>query len=59
MLSSVVSVLVSSVWKWSKTAFAVLFGTTADFLDRMGWHSLDELPPLAPHLPGIDALDAL
>ena len=38
---------------------AVLFGTTADFLDRMGWHSLDELPPLAPHLPGIDALDAL
>jgi len=38
---------------------AVLFGTTGEFLDRMGWQSLDELPPLAPHLPGIDALDVL
>ncbi|PZR51940.1 segregation and condensation protein B [Xylanimonas oleitrophica] len=38
---------------------ATLFGTTGEFLDRMGWQSLDELPPLAPHLPGIDALDAL
>ncbi|QAY62547.1 SMC-Scp complex subunit ScpB [Xylanimonas allomyrinae] len=38
---------------------AVLFATTGDFLDRMGWHSLDELPPIAPHLPGIDALSAL
>ena len=38
---------------------AVLFGTTGEFLDRMGWQSLDELPPLAPHLPGIDALDTL
>ncbi|MCA5893586.1 SMC-Scp complex subunit ScpB [Isoptericola sp. NEAU-Y5] len=33
---------------------AALFGTTGDFLDRMGWSSLDELPPLAPHLPGVD-----
>jgi segregation and condensation protein B len=38
---------------------AALFGTTGEFLDRMGWSSLDELPPIAPHLPGIDALDAL
>lgn len=38
---------------------AVLFGTTGEFLDRMGWTSLDELPPIAPHLPGIDALSAL
>ncbi len=38
---------------------AVLFGTTGEFLDRMGWTSLDELPPIAPHLPGIDALDDL
>jgi segregation and condensation protein B len=36
---------------------AALFATTGEFLDRMGWTSLDELPPLAPHLPGLDALD--
>jgi segregation and condensation protein B len=38
---------------------AVLFGTTAEFLDRMGWTSLDELPPLAPHLPGVEEAAAL
>lgn len=38
---------------------AALFGTTSEFLDRMGWASLDELPPLAPHLPGLDALEEL
>lgn len=32
---------------------AVLFGTTGEFLDRMGWSSLEELPPLAPHLPDV------
>ncbi|MCL2090153.1 MAG: SMC-Scp complex subunit ScpB [Micrococcales bacterium] len=36
---------------------AVLFGTTGYFLERMGMTSLDELPPLAPHLPGLDELD--
>jgi segregation and condensation protein B len=35
---------------------AVLFGTTGYFLERMGMTSLDELPPLAPHLPGLDDL---
>jgi segregation and condensation protein B len=38
---------------------AVLFGTTGEFLDRMGWSSLAELPPLAPHLPGVEAVGAL
>ncbi|WP_159797348.1 SMC-Scp complex subunit ScpB [Puerhibacterium puerhi] len=38
---------------------AALFGTTGEFLDRMGWTSLDELPPLAPHLPGLDALEEI
>ncbi|WP_277210442.1 SMC-Scp complex subunit ScpB [Isoptericola croceus] len=38
---------------------AVLFGTTGEFLDRMGWSSLDELPPLAPHLPGVEAVGEL
>ncbi|GAB4085693.1 SMC-Scp complex subunit ScpB [Myceligenerans cantabricum] len=38
---------------------AVLFGTTGYFLERMGYDSLDELPPLAPHLPDLDMLDGL
>lgn len=38
---------------------AALFGTTGEFLDRMGWSSLDELPPLAPHLPGVAEVAAL
>ncbi|HWS58815.1 MAG TPA: SMC-Scp complex subunit ScpB [Actinotalea sp.] len=38
---------------------AVLFGTTSYFLERMGMGSLDELPPLAPHLPDISSLDLL
>jgi segregation and condensation protein B len=38
---------------------AALFGTTGEFLDRMGWSSLDDLPPLAPHLPGVEEVAAL
>lgn len=30
---------------------AALYGTTTYFLERLGLGSLDELPPLAPHLP--------
>jgi segregation and condensation protein B len=37
---------------------AVLFGTTNYFLERMGLRTLDDLPPLAPHLPEVDQLEA-
>ncbi len=37
---------------------AILFGTTSYFCERMGLRSLDELPPLAPHLPEVDELEA-
>ncbi len=37
---------------------AALFATTPYFLERMGMASLDELPPLAPHLPDATALEA-
>lgn len=37
---------------------AVVFATTNHFLERMGLRSLDDLPPLAPHLPGVDELEA-
>lgn len=30
---------------------AALYGTTSYFLERLGLGSLDDLPPLAPHLP--------
>jgi segregation and condensation protein B len=37
---------------------AVTFATTGYFLERMGLQSLDDLPPLAPHLPDADELEA-
>ncbi|WP_293786601.1 SMC-Scp complex subunit ScpB [uncultured Aeromicrobium sp.] len=39
------------------TTGATLYGTTGYFLERMGLGSLEELPPLAPLLPGLDELD--
>ena len=41
------------------TSGAHLYGTTASFLERMGFTSLDQLPPLAPYLPDIEGLDDL
>jgi segregation and condensation protein B len=38
---------------------AVLYGTTAYFLQRLGLGTLDELPALAPYLPEIDLLDEI
>ena len=37
---------------------AVVFSTTAYFLERMGLQSLDGLPELAPHLPEVTELEA-
>jgi len=36
---------------------ALLYRTTTYFLERLGLHTLDELPPLAPHLPDLATLD--
>ncbi|PPB50271.1 segregation and condensation protein B [Arthrobacter pityocampae] len=35
---------------------AVLHGTTTLFLERLGLGSVDELPRIAPHLPGLESL---
>ena len=35
---------------------AVLYGTTPLFLERLGLGSVDELPRIAPHLPGLESL---
>lgn len=38
---------------------AGLYGTTTEFLERMGLRSLEELAPLAPYLPGVEELDEI
>lgn len=40
-----------------ETSGALLYGTTTEFLERMGMSSLDELPPLAPFLPELADID--
>lgn len=36
----------------------LLYGTTALFLEKLGLRSLDELPPLADHVPPPDAVES-
>ena len=36
---------------------ATLFRTSSYFLERLGMSSLEELPPLAPYLPGVAEVD--
>ena len=38
---------------------AVLYRTTAYFLERVGIASLEELPPVADYLPNMAALDSI
>jgi segregation and condensation protein B len=38
---------------------AVLFGTTNEFLERMGFDTLRDLPPLGQFVPGADVMEAL
>ncbi|MBQ1442267.1 MAG: SMC-Scp complex subunit ScpB [Renibacterium sp.] len=36
---------------------AILYGTTGYFLERLGLGSVEELPKIAPHLPGLENLE--
>ena len=38
---------------------AVLYGTTRQFLERLGLDTLDELPPLGDFVPGAEVVEAL
>ncbi len=49
--------LVAEVGREDGPGQAVLFGTTAQFLERMGLRSLDDLPPLPQYLPDGPAPD--
>lgn len=42
----------------SEETGAMLFRTSAVFLEKMGFTSLDDLPPIAPHLPEASLLEA-
>jgi len=38
---------------------AVLWGTTGQFLEKLGLDSVNDLPPLAGFVPGAEVLEAL
>jgi segregation and condensation protein B len=38
---------------------AILYGTTATFLEKLGLNSLSDLPPIAEFVPGADVVEAL
>jgi segregation and condensation protein B len=38
---------------------AILYGTTASFLEKLGLNSLSDLPPIAEFVPGADVVEAL
>jgi segregation and condensation protein B len=38
---------------------AILFGTTATFLEKLGVESLDDLPTIAEYIPGADVVELL
>ena len=38
---------------------AILFGTTSQFLEKLGIDSLDDLPPIAEFIPDADVVEAL
>ena len=51
--------LVTEVSRDSGPGQAVLFGTTALFLEKLGLASLAELPPIVDFVPGADVVEAL
>lgn len=51
--------LIAEVGRASGPGQAVLFGTTALFLEKLGINGLDALPPLADHVPPAGVVDVL
>ena len=51
--------LVADVGRAEGSGQAVLYGTTYLFLEKLGVDGLDDLPPLADHVPPAQVLDAL
>jgi segregation and condensation protein B len=51
--------LVEEVGRAPGPGQAVLYGTTPLFLEKLGLRALDDLPPLADHVPPAEVVDAL
>jgi segregation and condensation protein B len=51
--------LISEVGRDPGPGQAIMYGTSALFLEKLGLDSVDELPPLADFVPGPDVMDAL
>ncbi len=51
--------LIDAVGRAPGPGQAILYGTTALFLEKLGLRSLEELPPLADHVPPADMVDVL
>jgi len=51
--------LIAEVGRAPGPGSAVLFGTTEDFLEQLGVNHLNELPPLADHIPPASIVDTL
>jgi segregation and condensation protein B len=50
---------VTEVARDSGPGQAILYGTTASFLEKLGLNSLADLPPIAEFVPGADVVEAL
>jgi segregation and condensation protein B len=50
---------VTEVARDSGPGQAILYGTTATFLEKLGLNSLADLPPIAEFVPGADVVEAL
>ncbi len=51
--------LIDAVGRDGGPGQAVLYGTTAAFLEKLGLDTLDQLPPIADFIPGADVVEAL
>ncbi|HSS08936.1 MAG TPA: SMC-Scp complex subunit ScpB, partial [Acidimicrobiales bacterium] len=51
--------LISEVGRDPGPGQAIMYGTSALFLEKLGLDSVDELPPLADFVPGPEVMDAL
>ena len=50
---------VTEIGRDSGPGQAVLFGTTATFLEKLGINALSDLPPIGEFVPGADVVEAL
>ncbi len=50
---------IDAVGRDSGPGQAVLFGTTIEFLEKLGINSTDDLPPIAEFIPSADVVEAL